>query len=342
MQAHAITSPPIPPQVLRRYSRLFGSPGASPALRGERLGVAEALEAACGGGGSNTGIEALDLINETHLLAICEAGPDETDFSGVPVRILQLERGPAGAGQSGRWSAAVAARLTLRLRGRLTPSDVARVPPSRYSPAAPAAFLLLERSIEPQYGNAVRVRLLRGDALAQAAADGGEVDPPELFTFTPDDFATDNFEGIAVALARAGGAEAGEGAMPAPSGAEAGTEGYRIFLVSDDNFNPGPQRTLLYELFWPGAPLPNAIADRPACCARAKPPSAGGEWRAWAVGGAGAAAAGLCLLLLCACRRRAGGGGGWPRRQQRPAVQLGTFPVQARGGGPAALQLQLR
>jgi hypothetical protein len=342
--------------VLRRYSRLFGSPGSF--LRGESLGVSDSLSAACGDADSNTGVEALEAINETHLLAFCEEGPDETDLTSAPVRILRVERGGTGQGGDGaeqggggmgqgddgagpgagwRWSASVAARFTLRLRGGLTPSDVARIPPSNAS--APADFLLLERSYAPGFGNRVRVRLVRGDALARAADGGGEMNPPELFTFTPDAFATDNFEGIAVARA-----SAGEGGLPAAGGGDASTEGFRIFLVSDDNFRPDMQRTLLYELFWSRGL--NATGDRPACCSAAEPPSDGGSFRLWAVGGVGAVAAVLCLLLLlaAACRRRARGhsSGGLLRRQQRPAVQLGAFPVQACGGGPAALQLHLR
>jgi hypothetical protein len=104
-------------------------------------------------------------------------------------------------------------RLGLRFEGALRPSDAA--------PLSSGEVLVLERAYNPERGvTSVRVREIRRGRGGPGAVLGGRL----VATFAPP-LTLDNYEGIA--------------AVRGPGGET------RALLVSDDNFNPAQQRTLL-------------------------------------------------------------------------------------------------
>jgi hypothetical protein len=104
-------------------------------------------------------------------------------------------------------------RLGFRFEGALRPSDAARLPSGE--------VLVLERAYNPERGvTSVRVREIRRGRIGPGAALGGRL----VAAFAPP-VTLDNYEGIA--------------ALRGPRGET------RVLLVSDDNFNPAQQRTLL-------------------------------------------------------------------------------------------------
>jgi hypothetical protein len=104
-------------------------------------------------------------------------------------------------------------RLGLRFEGALRPSDAAPLPSGE--------VLVLERAYNPERGvTSVRVREIRRGRGGPGAVLGGRL----VATFAPP-LTLDNYEGIA--------------AVRGPGGET------RVLLVSDDNFNPAQQRTLL-------------------------------------------------------------------------------------------------
>jgi hypothetical protein len=104
-------------------------------------------------------------------------------------------------------------RLGLRFEGALRPSDAAPLPSGE--------VLVLERAYNPERGvTSVRVREIRRGRGGPGAVLGGRL----VATFAPP-LTLDNYEGIAAVRDKSGEV--------------------RVTLVSDDNFNPAQQRTLL-------------------------------------------------------------------------------------------------
>lgn len=196
----------------------------------------------CDGSRGNHGVEALEMINATHALAICE-GPAAGQPPGLaPAFVFRLG------------GVEPPARLWYELQDDIHPVDLARLPrPVNASgqpidAAADPGFLLLERMYRPRYGNKIRLRRLTMVslllALAAPQAPGSRVLRAELLAeLVPEQHRVDNFEGLAVSPPRA---------------RDAGQSSVDVFIVSDDNFNP-TQRTLLYQLEMPLAPLPHTI-----------------------------------------------------------------------------------
>ncbi len=108
--------------------------------------------------------------------------------------------------------------LELNKTGIFKPTDLSNL--------ANGDLLLLERSFTPIMGPAARISLIEKEKIIP----GQTLIPTELATIRPP-LMVDNFEGIAV--------------VGTPS------EGYFIFVISDDNFKP-VQRTLLMQFYWDG------------------------------------------------------------------------------------------
>ena len=155
----------------------------------------------CAGDGSssNSGVEALELLNATHYLAICEAPAAGGAPGFSPAFVFSTAGGEP-------------AELRYELHDELAPVDLARLPADG---TRDALLLVLERSYIAGYGNRIRVRrLMPHDVGAAAAAGGGALSGGLLAELTPDLHAVDNFEGLVLAPSRSNRADAGERCSP--------------------------------------------------------------------------------------------------------------------------------
>lgn len=204
----------------------FGSNASS-------LGVDSAL-AVCDGGGGNNGVEAMEMVNASHLLAICEGPPTSSSSPNSPAFLFDLTVTPPS------WR-----RFDYSLVGGLLPTDLARLPPDAAT-GEPLGLLIIERDYTPLVGNHIRLRRITPSALETAATTGGLLEGVLLAELLPNLHNVDNFEGLAIVPSR----------LSANSAATA-------FLVSDDNANPR-QRTLLFEFSVPLSAAPITPTEVPA------------------------------------------------------------------------------
>ena len=253
-------------QRIWRYPRASSpNSGASSAFTHDAvsLGIDAALSA-CDGSFGNTGVEAMDLLNATHLVAICE-GPGSAGGTDSPAFLIDL-RAPEATGS--------VRRFTYSLAGGLMPSDMAQLPPQP-STGVSRGLLVLERDYTPLLGNRIRLRLITPAAIDAAVVASGRLTGKLLAELLYSFHHVDNFEGIAI--------------EPSADGTTA-----RIFLVSDDNASPH-QRTLLYEFTMPLEPMPFAIYPTPQSF------SAHGLLLA---SGMAALVMVLAFALICVCLRK--------------------------------------
>ena len=192
----------------------YGSAGPLTSIAFD-VGVHAAL-AICNGQGGNNGVEAMEMVNASHLLAICEGPPANTIYipPKSPAFLFDLTATPPSA-----------LRFDYRLNGGLLPTDLARLPPNAHR----GGLLIIERDYTPLVGNHIRMRHITPSALETAATTGGLLEADLLAELLPNLHNVDNFEGLAIVPNR----------LTPDTAATA-------FMVSDDNANPS-QRTLLYE-----------------------------------------------------------------------------------------------
>ena len=191
------------------------------------IGVASVLSL-CNGASGNHGVEALDMLDESRLMAICEGPPAGTADATSTLGFLFNMSAPSTT------RASTASRFQYHLNSGLSPTDLARLPP--YRTGEPRGVLVLERDYTPGVGNRIQIRYLRPDAIGSAAQSAGisgqisgQLSGQLLLSLQPSIHHTDNFEGLAIA--------------PVAS-ANSNEERVRLLLISDDNANPS-QRTLL-------------------------------------------------------------------------------------------------
>jgi len=189
------------------------------------VALSVALSSCDGGGRGNNGVEALEMLNETHLLAICEGPERGHSESSAPSFVFDMR--PA----SSTTVADRVRRARYELSDGFAPTALARLPADQETGAS-RGMLVLERAYDPSFGSSARLRWLpSADVDAAARGDGPTLSGPLLLELLPTHHVVDNFEGMAVVRSEDGHAA-------------------QVYLISDDNASPS-QRTLLFEFHLP-------------------------------------------------------------------------------------------